>query len=289
MRQWMRVCMVVVALAFVVGNSAACTRIGGGYVGIKVNMGGDAKGVEETAATTGWFFYNPFTSDVYEYPTFVQSVVLTQDIRDESPTDESITFPVEKMAINADIGYSFSIKAEKIPAFWVKFRTDDIQLFSHGFMKALIRDEFNRVAGRYSIDEIMGDNSKFLAEVKGNVQKILEPFGVVMEDQFGFIGVLRPPAAVMTSINMKVQATQLAEQKQNELAQATADAAKNVATMQGWATATQLQSEAQAKANLTIARSLTPELIQVKLIDKWDGKYPLSVGGTAAVPLLTIK
>lgn len=288
MNRVMRSVMMVMVLWAVAGSSAACARIGGGYVGIKVNMSGDARGVQDTPARTGWFFYNPIASDVYKYPTFVQSAVLTKEDTPGSPNDDSITFLVEKMAVNADVGFSFSIQPDKVPAFWVKFRTDEIDEFTHGYMKALLRDEFNHAAGRYTLDDVLGDNNAFLAEVKSRLQTVLGPYGVVMEDQFGFIGALRPPADVTTAINAKVQATLVAAQKQNELAQAEADAAKKVAEMQGWATAIKLESEAQAEANRILAASLTPNLIELKRIEKWNGAYPQAVGG-GAVPLLTIK
>ncbi len=54
-----------------------------------------------------------------------------------------------------------------------------------------------------------------------------------MIDQFGFIGSPRPPQSVIDAINAKVQAQQIAVQKQNELVQSQADAAKLVAAAEG--------------------------------------------------------
>ena len=52
-----------------------CNRIEPGYVGIKVNQAGSNKGVEDYPLQTGWVFYVPWTTRVYEYPTFQQNVI----------------------------------------------------------------------------------------------------------------------------------------------------------------------------------------------------------------------
>ncbi len=59
----------------------SCERIDAGHVGVKVNMYGDGKGVDDITEVTGWAFYNPFTQKIYEFPTFVQhkEYVKTED------------------------------------------------------------------------------------------------------------------------------------------------------------------------------------------------------------------
>ncbi len=50
----------------------SCERIDAGHVGVKVNQYGDNKGVDDVVAVTGMVFYNPFTTKVYEFPTYIQ-------------------------------------------------------------------------------------------------------------------------------------------------------------------------------------------------------------------------
>src|SRR3712207_6919479 len=53
----------------------SCTeRIDAGSEGILVNLYGSDKGVDDVSLCTGRVWYNPFTEDVYEYPTYVQTV-----------------------------------------------------------------------------------------------------------------------------------------------------------------------------------------------------------------------
>lgn len=267
------------ALLLVLGAASACTRIGPGYVGIKVSNAGDNRGVSEIPTTTGWVFYNPFLSNVYEWPTFTQQAQLIDG--------DSISFQSEQMTITAPVGFSYSLEAAKVPAFFVKFRTDDLETFTHGYLKNLIRDKFNEVASRKTIEEITTDNKGFLAEVRSEVQRAVEPFGVKLEDQFGFTGSLQLPKQVVESINAKQMAIQNAQRVENELRTAQAEAAKAVAAAEGNAKARIIAAESEAEANLKVARSLTSELVEWKKLDKWNGQLPqvTSSGGGVLLSL----
>lgn len=279
--------MIMVLTVFM---SVACAdRIGPGYVGIKVSNAGSSRGINSDAITTGWVFYTPGFSTVYEWPTFVQQVVLTKSASEGNPVNEEITFTnADNMAISADIGFSYHLEGDKVHIFFAKFVSDDMKLFSHGYLRSLIRDKFNEVGGRYKVEAIMGDNGPFIKEVREAVQKEMTPFGVVLDSQFGFIGAPRPPESVVGMINAKVAAVQLAQQKQNELVQAQADAAKMVATSKGEAESLLLTSKAQAESNRILSESLTMNLIELKRIEKWNGAYPLSTG-SSSLPILAIK
>lgn len=280
--RWVHVLVLAIALT----SLSACTRVGPGYVGIKVSMAGDARGVDSAPAVVGWNFYNPFLSSVYEYPTFVQTAVWTKSPDEGNPNNEEITFTnADQMQISVDVSLSYHLDADKVPAFYVKFRSDNLNRFTHGFLRNLARDEFNNHAGRYRIEQIMGDNAPFLLDVRTALQEAVRPIGVEL-DQFGIIGAPRPPDAVIEAINGKVHATQLAQQKQNELVQAQADAAKVVAAAQGEADALLIRAQSQATANRQVAASLTRELIDLRSIEKWNGALPGVTTGT--VPFINV-
>jgi regulator of protease activity HflC (stomatin/prohibitin superfamily) len=278
--------------------TVGCTRVGPGYVGIKVSNAGTDRGVGKEALTTGWVFYTPGASTVFEYPTFVQQVVLTHVTTEGGTNNDEITFTnSDQMTIAADISFAYHLEADKVPEFYTNFRSDDLNQFTHGYLKSLIRDKFNEVGGRYTIAQIMGDNGPFLKEVREAVQKDIGVFGVVMESQFGFIGAPRPPETVVGAINAKAQAQQIATQKEMEVKQAEADARKVKAKADGDAQATisnakgQAESilavaEAQAEANRKLQQSLTPALVEYTKIQRWDGVLPqVTSGGTPLIDL----
>jgi regulator of protease activity HflC (stomatin/prohibitin superfamily) len=278
----------LLGLALIGSTTTGCTRIGPGYGGIKVSMAGTNRGVEDMPVTTGWVFYNPLGSNVYEWPLFVQTVVWTHNVDEGNPINEEITFTnADQMQIAVDVSMAYHLESAKLPYFFVKFRSDNMKQFTDGYLRSLARDKFNEAAGKYHIEQIMGDNGPFIAEVKSALQRDLEPYGVVLEAQFGIIGAPRPPASVVESINMKLQAVQIAQQKQNEVVQAEADARKAVAKADGEAKSILVVAEAQAAANRKIADSVTTNLIQYKQLEKWNGTLPQITGG--AVPFINLQ
>ena len=65
---------IFIAFLAVITAFSSCTRIDAGHEGIKVNLYGSNKGVDNVELCTGMVWFNPVTERVYEYPTFVQTV-----------------------------------------------------------------------------------------------------------------------------------------------------------------------------------------------------------------------
>lgn len=266
-----------------------CTRISPGYVGIITKNVGTNRGVQDFPAQTGWVFYNPLTESVLEYPTFVKTSVWTANTAEGKPVNEEITFTCkEALQIAADISLAYQLNPEKVPNFYVQFRSDDLDNFTYGFLRNLAREKFDDIGGHYSVETIMGDNGPYLAEVRKALQHDLDPIGVELR-QFGFIGAPRPPRAVIDSINAKVQATQIALQKQNELVQSQADAAKEVAKAEGDAKATLTRAEAQSQANQKLANSISPTLVEYMKVQKWNGQLPQVTGAQSGIVLKNLE
>ena len=64
----------LLAMVFATTLFTSCEKVDAGHEGILVNLYGDDKGVGRVSMCTGMVWYNPFTQNVYEYPTFVQTV-----------------------------------------------------------------------------------------------------------------------------------------------------------------------------------------------------------------------
>ena len=276
----------VVALVGALVFNSGCTRIGPGYVGVKISNAGTTRGVADIPTTTGWVVYMPGMTSVFEYPTFMQTATWQGD--------ERFTFNAEGMTIGADANISYSILADKVPAFYVKFRNDDLEQFTHGYLRNITRDALNDISPQYKVDELYGvKKEEFIQKVKDRVAAKVADIGVVI-DQFGFVGALDLPPNVIASLNAKVTATQDAIRVENELRIATAEAQKAVATAEGAArvqiAAAEGQvkvAEQQAKANAIITGSVNDRLlewerlkIQYQMLSKWDGALPVYSGGT---------
>ena len=88
---------------------------------------------------------------------------------------------------------------------------------------------------------------------------------------------VKPNGVLQKAIDDKNTAVQNALKVENEKKAAIAEAEKVVAAAKG-----------KADANRLLEQSITPELLQLKAIEKWDGTMPLSVGG-GTLPFLNLK
>ncbi len=270
---------------------ASLTRIGAGYVGVEIVLSGSQRGANEIPIRTGWVFYSPLRSQIIEFPTFVQTVKWTANLNEGRAQNEEMSYnSKEGMEIYSDVSLSYAIEPRRVPDFYVKYRVSDLDVFTHGILRDIVRNSLNQVASTYSVEQIYGEQkSEFLAKVQALIQQKLDPVGVEIQ-QFGFIGAPRVPAVIAAAITNKAQAIQAAEQARNELAKTEAEAAKTVAAAEGEAKAAVTRAQGEAEANKIRQASLTPQLLELRkienqrsLIDRWNGALPTVQSGNGGL------
>lgn len=267
-------------------GATACTRVEPGHVGIKVNLTGSDRGVDALTLVTGRVFYNPFMTDVIEYPTFVQRIAWTANENEGSRNDESFTFnSIEGSPVNVDVAAAVQFTADKVPVLYTTFRQDAMVLVD-GYIRDKIRNSFNRIGSQMMVESIYGSGkSQLLDDVLHAVQEELGPEGIVLTD-LSFIGQPRLPENVQNSINQVIEARNNAIRANEKVAQAVAEAEQRAATAKGTADAIRIEAHAQADANKLINSTLTRQLIEFQAMQKWNGTLPTVTGG--AVPFIQL-
>jgi regulator of protease activity HflC (stomatin/prohibitin superfamily) len=284
-----RATLIAIFAVFIMLTTSGCnTLVAPGNVGLVFSKSGGGRGIQDIAVRSGRVYYNPFTTEIIEYPTYVQTVKWTKNADEGKPVDESITFTTSDSAVvNCDVASSIQLNYDAAPSFYVKFRADDVNAFVDGFYRNVVRNELNDIGGKYTVEQIMGNNGPMIADVEGAVAKQMNPIGVAVTN-LGFIGACRPPSVVTDSINSKLAQQQRSLQTTQEIAQTEAQAKKNVAQAQGEADANLIRAQADAKANQLRQASLTPLLIQQEWIQKWDGQQPNVQAGAGTGLMLNI-
>src|ERR1700724_1081895 len=258
------------------------TRIEAGHVGVEINLAGSQRGASEIPVRTGWVVYSPLSTQIIEFPTYVQTVKWTKDVNEGHPINEEMGFnSKEGMEIFVDVSLSYAIDPLHVPDFYVKYRVSDLEVFTHGVLRDIVRNSLNEVPSTYNVEDIYGDpKAEFLRKVQAMVDQKISPVGVGVQ-QFGFIGAPRVPAVIATAITAKAQAIQQSERARNELATTQAEAAKKIAEAEGDAKSQVTRAQGEADSNRIRQASLTPQLLELRrlenaksLIDKWDGQLP---------------
>lgn len=256
-----------------------CTkRIDPGYAGIEVDLYGGNKGVQSYALRTGMVFYNPLMTTIVTYPVFVQTAIWTRSIDEGKTANEEITFnSKEGLVISGDVNLSYQLDEKLVPNFYVKFRQDNLDHFTHGIMRNLTRDAFNEEAVNFSVEELYGvRKEEFLNKVKARVNENITTYGIKIE-QFGFVGALRIPENVINALNAKIEATQNAIKAENVLRQTEAEAQQQITRAKG-----------ASEANRLLTSSISVQLIEwrrleinEKALDKWNGSVPTVFSGAS--------
>jgi regulator of protease activity HflC (stomatin/prohibitin superfamily) len=279
-------------LAFAVITAIGCTKVEPGFAGIKVNQYGSQRGVQDFPIETGRVWYNPFTEDVYAFPTFRQNHTWSKDAHEGSNHDQSITFQSsEGASLNVDIGISYRFVFEKVPHLFVEFKQDADHI-RDVFMRNQVRDAFNELAGRMPAMEIVGvKKGDLLASVTEKLNHDLNRVGIMVES-VSWNGEARMDQRIHDSINAVIESMQNAIKAKNMILQKEAEAKQVVATAEGNAKSIVLKAQAdadsvliaakaQAEANRLQAESLNANLLQWNALNKWDGKLPqITSGGT---------
>src|SRR5271170_4861926 len=258
------------------------TRIEAGHVGVEINLAGSQRGASEIPVRTGWVVYSPLRTQIIEFPTYVQTVKWTRDTAEGHPINEEMGFnSKEGMEILVDVSLSYAIDPIKAPDFYVKYRLSDLELFTHGILRDIVRNSLNEVASTYVVEDIYGEKkADFLGKVESQIQEKVSNVGVGIQ-QFGFIGAPRVPAVIATAITAKAQAIQESERAKNELFTTQAEAAKKIAEAEGDAKSAVTRAQGEADANRIRQTSITPQLLELRrlenqraYVDKWNGQLP---------------
>src|SRR5260370_7237815 len=134
------------------------TRIEAGHVGVEINLAGKQRGASEIQVRTGWVVYSPLSTQIIEFPTFVQTVKWTKDTSEGHPINEEMGFnSKEGMEIFVDVSLSYAIEPLKAPDFYVKYRIADMDNFTHGILKDVVRNSLNEVASTYLLAYIYAE------------------------------------------------------------------------------------------------------------------------------------
>lgn len=293
-----------------------CTeKVPAGYVGIVYSMNG---GVSDDVLTQGWHLISP-TKDVTLYSVGIEQSYLTSGSDGDSNNDDSFEVPTsDGKGLKVDLTFTYRYDPEKVTILFTRFKGQSGKEVRDSFIKPNIISWVKEITAKYPVTEILGEERANLnIAVSEYVKQKFEPYGIIVENT-SLINI-DADEETRAQVQRRVNAIQELELAQTEkkTAQVKADQEKEVALTkaqqdketaiilaeqeketavinaeqakikaEGNAEATRIKAEAEAEANKMIADSLTPELIEQKKIDKWNGSVPAVSGNS--VPIVNV-
>lgn len=260
----------------------SCERIDAGHVGVKVNLYGDGKGVDDVTECTGMVFYNPFTTKIYEFPTYIQHKEYTKT---DDVDNSFIVNSKDGSEFHVSPIVNYSVQRERVPFIFAKYRRS-LPEIEEGFLKTAVYDAFRLATNKYTADELISNRAVFEVEVRRLLESQLLKEGFIINQ---FTSNLIYPETFKKSIEAKNNAVQAALRAENEVKTAEAQAKIKIATANGNAQAMLTAAKAEAEANSLKQKTITPMLLQLEWINKWNGKLPETMLGDKSNTMIGIK
>lgn len=236
-------------------SSCAYERIDAGYEGIKVNLYGDDKGVGDVNLCTGAQWYNPFMTEIHEYPTFVQTIdyaAFTVNAKDGSE-------------FTVDPTVSLKIVDGKSPEVFKKYRKPLDEVIN-GTLYNYVKDAFRIQLNKFTTDDIVSKRDSIEIAVEKQLSEALIKENFQLEQ---LTSGLKYPKTIVEAVNAKNKAIQEAQRALNEVEVKKAEAEKML-----------VQARAEKEANELRTQALTPAILEQMWIEKWDGTVPSVITGS---------
>lgn len=256
-------------------NGCGCNMVPAGHKGVKVYLLGGHKGVDSEVLGVGRYWIG-INEELYLFPVFTQNYTW-QDLSQQGGLDQSISFQTsEGLTVYADVGISYTIDPAKVHLVFEKYRRG-VDEITDTYLRNMVRDSINKRASELSVEDVYGKGKvalidNVLADVRGQVEDI----GIIVEKVY-WIGEIGLPDTVIRALNAKIEATQMAMRRQNEVAQAKAEADKKVEEARGIAESMKITNMEVTDKVLRL-RELE---IQQMLVERWNGQLPSTFMGGA--------
>lgn len=239
---------------------AAFVIVPAGHMGVQVTLGT----VSQQTLTEGVHFINPMSS------------VKDVDVRLVSTKlDNASAGTKDLQQVHTDIVLNYRLDGSKVGHIYKEFGLD----LQDRVIKPILSESFKAVTAHYTSEELITKRDQVSAQIKEELADKLTKYSVSVGDislvNFGF------SAEYQKAIESKVIATQSKLQAEQDLQRIEVEAKQAVARAEGKAKAIQIETAA-------INSQGGASYVQLKAIEKWDGKLPTTQAG-GATPFISLK
>ena len=264
-------------LLIATGGMVSCGRtIQPGNIGVKIRTLGPGAGVDATPLPSGYHF-NLIGERIVEFPIIQRTYAYTKERNDDGPENEELTFSDNNaLPMTADVQLVMRIDPSKAPSLYTRYRLTFDQIFE-GPLRNDVRSAIAAETELVGVEFLYkGGRQLVIQKALARVNHKWAPQGVEVS-QLDWIGTIRYPQVILDSIQAKTKADADASAAQAQVAVSKAQADAQIE-----------QARGQAEANRLLAASIasSPQIVQLRAIEKWDGKLPTTTGG--AVPFIDV-
>jgi regulator of protease activity HflC (stomatin/prohibitin superfamily) len=256
MEKWPRVMgLVIVGVVAVILVSSSFKVVGAGERGVVFSKFG---GVQDRILDEGIRFKIPLIEDIIPVDVKVQ----------KSQTDATAASK-DLQTVSSTIALNYHIDPGKVNAVY-----QDIGLFfKERMIDPAVQESVKAVTALFTAEELITRRSEVSEKIKENMTARLLDFNIIV-DGFNIIDF-----SFSRGFNEAIEAKQTAEQQalkaKRDLDRIRIEAEQKVT-----------QAKAEAESQRLQRATISPIILQLRAIEKWDGKFPQVIGG--AMPFIDI-
>lgn len=248
-----------------------------GNVGVKIRTLGPAAGIDKAPLSSGWRI-NLIGERIIEFPVIQRTYSYTKEADERGTENEEIVFADNSgLPMTADVSITIQVQPQAAPRLYEKYRLSFDQLLD-GPIRNDLRSAVAAETEKVGVEVLYsGGRQAVIQRALTIVSKKWAADGVNI-NQMDWIGAIRYPAAILQQMENKTRLEQEALAAKSLEAKAFAEANAKIAAARGEAESIRIINEALAR---------NPQYVQLKAIEKWDGKLPQVTG--SATPFVNLK
>src|SRR3990167_10426560 len=238
----------IIALMFIFGTFGT---VGAGERGVLLQFGA----VKDKVFGEGLYFKIPFVQSVVKMDVKIQ--------KDEVPASASSK---DLQIVTSKIAINYHLSPERVNNIWQEVGKD----YNSRIIAPSIQEAVKAVTAKFTAEQLIIEREDVKNQIKINLAERLIKNNIIVDEinitAFDF------SQAFNEAIEAKVTAEQLKLKAEMDLERIKIEADQRVAESQGKATA--IRIEAQALTS-------NPQVVELRWIEKWDGKTPTYWGGAS--------
>jgi prohibitin 2 len=264
----------VIGLVILIVAWSSFGTIKAGEVGVRTTLGA-VKGTQEP----GFYLKLPFVQQVHKINVKTLTVNYDKNGNEGDSRDTSELFGASKDLQDVKIGVvvTYHINPDKASEIFSQYRSTEN--FELNVIEPAIRETVKSTSAQYTAEELVTKRAEYSEKVNtllatrvAEKDALLETFSVT---NFEF------SPAFTQAIEAKVTAVQNAEAAKNKLVQVQFEAQQQIEKAKAEAETIRIQAQA-------ITQQGGKDYVQLKALEKWDGKLPQHFVPGSAIPFINL-
>ncbi len=248
---------IIVGVLFL-GFNFAFKTVGAGERGVLFSKFG---GVSDRVLGEGLHFKIPFVEDI-----------IIVDVKVQKSQTRAEASSKDLQTVSSIFAINYHVDPRHVHTVYQEVGTD----FKSRIIDPAVQEAVKAITAQYSAEELITKRPQVRNDIKDMLRDRISPFNIML-DEFSIIAFEFSP-----EFNAAIESKQTAEQ--NAL-----KATRDLERIKVEAEQKVTRAKAEAEAQRVQAQTITPIILNLRAIEKWDGKLPDVVGGDGAIPFLDIK